>query len=174
MPRRHHHQVCSGRFLERDVVRQRHDVAGGHDDLLGVRAHRAFAQDGVINAQLVFAAQAVLTLATTQRGINGHALALVQAAHVLADRRNHAGPVGAGHVRQLEFQAWPTLAHEQVEPVQRAGLNVDQHVEGADARRRQFGGLQHVKSAMLVEDDGFQTELRFPPVFSLSGPPSRL
>ena len=151
-------QRKSGRLLEGQPLRNRKQVARRNDDVLGEGSPRVLAQDPVSRAQALLAGEAHLARAAEEARLDEHAVARREARDPLAERVDDARGVRARNLR--EWHVRDSVAHEDVEPVERRRPHGHAHVAGPGLRRRQFAVLQHVVAAVLFEEDGFHRKSR--------------
>jgi len=159
MPRREEHERSRGGLFEGEVVGDLDHGVLGRGQQLGVAAVDPVPEHREAAAEIVLAEEALLALTATGPGREQHAPAGLHPLAEVADRHYLAGDVAAEHVRHGELQPGNTCPHEQVEVVQRAGADADQHLIGADCR---LGGVlvhEHFRSAMLMNASNFHMAL---------------
>ena len=125
------------RLLEAQVLRDRVDVRRRHGDELGVRAVAVLA-DHVDPAA-----------ARLDAGIEDDPLARLEAAHAVAERLDHAGPVRAEDAR-LRHGRHP-LADPDVEMVQCRSAQADEHLARSGLRVGRLLEHEHLGAPVLVD-----------------------
>jgi len=81
--------------------------------------------------------------------VEDDALAELEPGHVLAERLDHTGPVGAEDPRLRDGRQ--ALADPDVEVVERGGAEPDEHLAGAGERIGRLLEHEHLGPAVLVD-----------------------
>lgn len=116
-------------LVEVDVARHRVRQVGGDRHELGVAARHVPADDPQVGAVAAVAGQAVRARSAAHRRIDHDPVTDLTVGDRGSDRRHVAGDVHAGDVRQTEAgEHSGTAPLKQVEPVEGAGADLDDHV----------------------------------------------
>ena len=75
----------------------------------------------------------------------------------LANFADHAGDIVPENMGQRNLDSRQTIAHPNVEMIQRAGAHFDQNFVCFDLGIGDFSDLQNLRPAVLFENDGFHS-----------------
>ena len=136
--------------LQVDALRDVDGVLLGHGNVLREAAAGLFAQRDVVRTEVFVAVSTVDALPTVDEGEGQYPVPDVDGLDVLAYGRHVAGHVRPAPERVLGHVVVEFPHHEQVEVVQRGGLQVDQHLALPVVRRRYVHPLQVVDRAVVA------------------------
>jgi len=144
-------------FFERKTLRIRQAIYFGDANELGRATVNHVAEIGELAAAVVESRDACGTLAAGYPGGENYFLPDTDGGDFRSDLRDLAGDVAAGNVRKGYRNARQALADPNVEMVQGASVNADEHFVGANGRLGDGGVFQNFRRAVLLEDDGFHS-----------------
>src|SRR5439155_1688032 len=132
---------------------QRQHVLGAHRDELGKPTGQVLAHDAVAHAEAVLALDAELAATAREVRVHAHAVADPETGHVGTDLGDVAGDVAAGPEGERGLERRNPLAHEDVQVVQRAGADADDHLSGSRLRVGDVLKPELLGTAELVEGE---------------------
>ena len=136
-----------------ELLGDAHQVPGRAGEPLRVAAGGAEADVVGVRAERLAAGAAEAALAAGRHQQRHHAVADLPALDALAELGDPADDLEAEDERRLDREARGALADVDVEVVERAGRDVDQHLARAGPRVGNVFEPKHVDSAELVEHD---------------------
>ena len=157
VPRGQKNQRHAGRLIEIERVGNRNHIRRGNRDQLTVSSIHAIAQHGKCAALILQSRNTLLALSAIMHGRQQHALARFESADVLAYLDHFAGDVAAENVWQLHSRK--TLAHPDVEMIQRTGAHSNQHLIIADLWIGHIFVSQNFRPAELMNADSLHNVL---------------
>lgn len=142
--------------MNTQAFRNAQQVARGYGDIFGIGSARGFPQQSPIITAVVHSSQAVCAGSAAEVGIDYNPLP----GGPVIDRFTQGGylpsPIGAGDVRVLQLQSWPTPADPDIQVVQGSGPQADKHLPWTWLWGRKIGVFEDAGISVFVNQDGFQ------------------
>ena len=160
VPGRDRDERKSRRLLEGQRGWNDNHVSSGHRDELGIAAVGLGPEHAERGAQVIAPGLALVAGSATQPRRDEDFLADLDAFDLAADPFDLPGDVATGNMRQGNLVARYPLPNPDIQMVQRAGLDADEHFVRLDLRLGPVLVLQLLRPAVFVEDNGFHTRFQ--------------
>src|SRR5207247_11063284 len=115
-------------LLKSERCAHREDISPGRLDEFRTSPVDLRAEDLKRDTQIITTRAAPFALPTTQAGRDIDSVAHRKGCHLCADLLHYAGYIAAGNVGQRERIAWNALPDPNVQVIQGAGLDPEQHL----------------------------------------------
>ncbi len=152
MRRGHRHERKRRRLFKRKVLRNRQHIAERHFEILRIAAVRLGSDQSIRAAQIVSPRQTLIAFPATDPRRHEHPLPHSDPFDVIADLLHDPGRIRPRHMRKRNRIGGIAFSYPNVEVVQRAGLDANQHLLRSNRRRRQILIGKCVQSAMRAKE----------------------
>ena len=159
---RHHHapggqeNERGGRgFLEGDGIGNRQNDVGRNGNQFGVSAVSIFTDHGIGRTLTSESGSAKLAPATTDAGINRHALPRLQPRDVGSNLSNDSSGIAAHNFRQGDFNSRHPPPEEDIDVVDTRGFNLDENFARSSVWFGHVFVFEDLRTAMFFKNDCF-------------------